>query len=71
MAQVHAKLREVLDTDVVLVELFKYPTVGSLAQHLAQRREQSPRRSLAEQTDERVRKRREVISRRRPAARGV
>nr|QEO74623.1 condensation domain-containing protein [uncultured bacterium] len=70
MAQVHARLREVLETDVVVVELFKYPTVGSLAQYFVRRQERASR-SPAQQTDDRVRKRREVISRRRQIAEGV
>jgi acyl transferase domain-containing protein len=35
MAKVHARLREALGRDVPLLELFQYPTVGSLARHLA------------------------------------
>ncbi|HZB45260.1 MAG TPA: phosphopantetheine-binding protein, partial [Pyrinomonadaceae bacterium] len=74
MAQVHAKLREALETDVVVVELFKYPTVGSLAQYFVRRQERQSSRDgqpPSERTDERVRKRREVINRRRQLARGV
>jgi natural product biosynthesis luciferase-like monooxygenase protein len=77
MAQVHAKLREVLETDVAVVELFKYPTVSALAQYFT-RRQGRPARSLSEarpspsqQTDDRVRKRKEVINRRRQLTRGA
>jgi amino acid adenylation domain-containing protein len=35
MAKVHARLVESLGPEVPLIELFQYPTVGSLARHLA------------------------------------
>jgi amino acid adenylation domain-containing protein len=35
MAKVHARLGEALGREVSLIELFQYPTVGSLARHLA------------------------------------
>ncbi len=35
MAKVHARLGEALDRDLSLLELFQYPTVRSLARHLA------------------------------------
>jgi amino acid adenylation domain-containing protein len=35
MAKVHARLGEALGREVSLLELFQYPTVGSLARHLA------------------------------------
>ncbi len=35
MAKVHARLGEALGREVSLMELFQYPTVGSLARHLA------------------------------------
>jgi acyl transferase domain-containing protein len=37
MAKVHARLGEALGREVSLIELFQYPTVGSLARHLAAR----------------------------------
>jgi amino acid adenylation domain-containing protein len=42
MAKVHARLREELGREVSLIELFQYPTVGSLARHLAAPVEASP-----------------------------
>jgi hypothetical protein len=73
VAQVHARLREVMETDVAVVELFKYPTVSSLAQYFTRRQEQSSHDgpSLAERRDDRVRKRKEVIHRRRQLTRGA
>ena len=36
LAKVHAQLREALRRDLTLVDLFRFPTVGSLAAHLTQ-----------------------------------
>jgi len=36
MAQVHVKLRETLKPDLSMLELFKFPTITSLAQYLSQ-----------------------------------
>ncbi|MBW4563379.1 MAG: amino acid adenylation domain-containing protein [Mojavia pulchra JT2-VF2] len=36
MAQVHGQLRDVLQQDISMVELFQYPTISSLAKHLSQ-----------------------------------
>jgi natural product biosynthesis luciferase-like monooxygenase protein len=63
MAQVHTKLREILKTDVPVIELFKYPTVSSLAKYFSQAQEDG--RPAFQQTDERVKKRKEAIQRRR------
>jgi acyl carrier protein len=71
MAQVHARLREELGTDVAVVEMFKYPTVSSLAQYFTRRQAEAhgsraeARPVLSQQTDDRVRRRKEVINRRR------
>jgi amino acid adenylation domain-containing protein len=35
MARMHAQLREALGREVSLIELFQFPTIGSLARHLA------------------------------------
>jgi acyl carrier protein len=35
LARVHARLREVLKAEISIVELFRFPTVASLATHLA------------------------------------
>jgi amino acid adenylation domain-containing protein len=42
MARVHAQLREALGREVPLIELFQYPTIGSLARHLARAAEPKP-----------------------------
>jgi natural product biosynthesis luciferase-like monooxygenase protein len=68
MAHVHAKLREVLQTDVPVIELFKYPTVTSLAKYLNQKQNHHP---VFQETDLRVKKRKEVINRRRQLAKGT
>jgi amino acid adenylation domain-containing protein len=35
LVQVHSRLREVLQTEVSIIEMFKYPTVSALAEHLS------------------------------------
>jgi acyl carrier protein len=70
LAQVHARLREVLKTDVPVIELFKYPTVGALAKYFSQKQKQN-QQPLFQQTDDRVKKRKEVINRRRQLTKGV
>ncbi|HEX8354146.1 MAG TPA: amino acid adenylation domain-containing protein, partial [Pyrinomonadaceae bacterium] len=35
LVQVHSRLREVLQAEVSIVEMFKYPTVSALAEHLS------------------------------------
>jgi acyl carrier protein len=68
MAHVHAKLREVLQTDVPVIELFKYPTITSLAKYFNQKQNHHP---VFQETDLRVKKRKEVINRRRQLAKGT
>lgn len=36
LVQIHAKLREVLNTNISIVNLFEYPTINSLAKYLTQ-----------------------------------
>jgi len=36
MIQVHSKLRQILNRDVSMIEMFKYPTVNSFAKYLSQ-----------------------------------
>jgi len=36
MAQVHSRLREKLQRDISMLEMFKYPTISSLAQYISQ-----------------------------------
>jgi acyl carrier protein len=68
MAQVHTKLRELLKTDVPVIELFKYPTISSLAKYFSQAQDARP---SFQQTDDRVRKRKEAIQRRRQLTKGI
>jgi amino acid adenylation domain-containing protein len=35
LVQVHSRLREVLQAEVSIIEMFKYPTVGALAEHMS------------------------------------
>jgi hypothetical protein len=60
-ARVHRQLREELNGDLSLVEMFKYPTVGSLARRLSQ--EQRETVSLHEVRDE-AQRRKEALNRR-------
>ena len=39
LIQVHAKMREMLDADVAVIDLFRYPTIESLASWLASKRQ--------------------------------
>jgi amino acid adenylation domain-containing protein len=65
--EVHLKLRERLSSSLSILDLFKYPTVETLATHVS--RETSEESSF-EQTQERAQKRREAAGRRRGPARG-
>ena len=38
LVQIHAKLREMLNTNVSIVNLFEYPTINSLAKHLTEQK---------------------------------
>ncbi|HEX6293450.1 MAG TPA: phosphopantetheine-binding protein, partial [Herpetosiphonaceae bacterium] len=50
MVQIHSKLRNALGTDISMVDLFTYPTVSTIAQHLSQTRvESSPFQSTSEE----------------------
>jgi acyl-coenzyme A synthetase/AMP-(fatty) acid ligase/acyl carrier protein len=68
MAQVHARLREVLQTEVPVIELFKYPTVNSLAKYFNGRQNRQP---VALPTGDRVQKRKEMLNRRRQLTKGT
>lgn len=53
MAQVHGKLRETWPQEVSMVDLFKYPTVSSLARYMGQPQE---KKSIREHAQERSQK---------------
>jgi acyl carrier protein len=42
MLELHTKLQETFKTDLALVEMFKYPTIASLAEYLGQNRKSAP-----------------------------
>src|SRR5262249_55024487 len=42
MMELHTKLQEIFKTDLALVEMFKYPTIASLAQYLGRTHQSGP-----------------------------
>jgi amino acid adenylation domain-containing protein len=60
MAQAHSKLCEVVDRNVSIMEMFKYPTISSLAKYLS---EESEEKSSVGQSRDRVNKQKEAINR--------
>ncbi|HKH45724.1 MAG TPA: AMP-binding protein, partial [Thermoanaerobaculia bacterium] len=67
VAQVHSRLREALGSDLSLVDLFRHPTVGALARHLAAAQESGGSGEAAgSSVDDRIRARTEARGRRRP-----
>jgi aryl carrier-like protein len=67
VAQVHSRLREALGGDLLLVDLFRHPTVGSLAHHLAAAQESGGAGEPAgSSVDDRIRARTEARRRRAP-----
>jgi aryl carrier-like protein len=63
VAQVHSRLREALGRDLSLVDLFRHPTVGALARHLAPAAEEAE--PADQSVDDRIRARTEARDRRR------
>jgi acyl-coenzyme A synthetase/AMP-(fatty) acid ligase/acyl carrier protein len=61
LLQVHLKLRQALERDVPLIELFQYPTVSTLAAHL----HRGADTELLESSEERGTRRKQSVSRRR------
>jgi hypothetical protein len=69
MAQAHSRLQDLLGHEVPIVDLFRYPTVHLLAQHLAASqtgKEAAPR--AAQQGQERGQQMREALSAQRDRA---
>jgi hypothetical protein len=60
MPQAQSKLREVVDREVSLIEMFKYPTISSLAKYLSEEPEE---KSSLGQSQERVKKQKDAIYR--------
>jgi acyl carrier protein len=60
MVQVHSKLRALFNQEISVVELFEYPTIHSLAQHLSHK--QQPERRFVEEIPDRVQKQKQAIN---------
>ncbi|MCC3422541.1 MAG: amino acid adenylation domain-containing protein [Microcoleus sp. PH2017_01_SCD_O_A] len=60
MAQAHSQLREVVDRDVSIVEMFKYPTIRSLAKYLSEEPEEQ---SSVGSSQERIKKQKDAMNR--------
>ncbi|NQE32470.1 non-ribosomal peptide synthetase [Microcoleus asticus] len=60
MAQAQSKLREAIDRDVSMMEMFKYPTISSLAKYLSEEPEE---KSSVGQSREHIKKQKEAINR--------
>jgi amino acid adenylation domain-containing protein len=61
VVQVHSRLREVFKRGLSLIEMFNYPTVGSLARHLSQKQTEQP---TLQRSFSRAENRRELLKRR-------
>ncbi|MUG92983.1 amino acid adenylation domain-containing protein [Scytonema sp. UIC 10036] len=60
LAQVHSQLQQLLDKKVLMVELFQYPTINSLANYLTQ---SQPDNTTVEQSYQQVNKQKEAMHR--------
>ncbi|MBD0303402.1 MAG: non-ribosomal peptide synthetase, partial [Tolypothrix sp. T3-bin4] len=60
IAQAQSKLREVVDKKVSIMEMFKYPTISSLAKYLSEEPEE---KSSFGQSQDRVKKQKDAINR--------
>jgi aryl carrier-like protein len=69
IAQAHQRLKTELGMQLSLVDLFRYPSIGLLAQWLSQKDDQGS--EMQEQVDEEARKRRDALNRRRQLAQGL
>ena len=58
--QAQNKLREVVDREVSISEMFKYPTISSLAKYLSEEPEE---KSFLGKSQERVKKQKDAINR--------
>jgi amino acid adenylation domain-containing protein len=61
IAQAHHRLREELKCDLSLVDMFKYPTVSALAQHISREQSQAP---LYQDVKEQAQKRKQALRQR-------
>ncbi len=60
MAQLHNKLRDVLNRDISIIELFKHPTIGALAKYLNPEANEQPD---LQKINDRVKKQKDAINR--------
>ncbi len=60
--QVHSKIGEIFNNNVLLVDLFRYPTIGALAQYLSQEHDLEPLVTFR-QIHDRTRRQKEAIKR--------
>jgi acyl carrier protein len=60
VVQVHGRLREQIGRDLPILDLFKYPTIGSLARHLSQ---DQPEQASFQDIHERARKQKAAMER--------
>lgn len=63
--QVHTRLKEVVETRISLVDMFKYPTIRTLAGFIAEEASGGSSEKLRETTEKRAQSRRDAMSRRR------
>ena len=63
LVRVHAKLHSLFGVDLALVDMFRYPTIGTLAQHL--RGDRPADDAARSRIEERARKQRAALARRR------
>ena len=63
LIEIHSKIRSVINKDISMMDMFKYPTVKSLADYLSEESNEQP---AFEQSQERADKRREFMGRRKP-----
>jgi len=69
IAQVHHRLRDAFDDTLSLVDMFKYPTINALTQHLSRQRDEGEPSALHKVKDE-AQKRKAAINRRQRRAKG-
>lgn len=62
MVQVHSKLRATFEKEISMVDLFKHPTIKSMAKHLSRKDDHQP---SYEKARDRAEKQKEVLSRKR------
>jgi len=59
LAQVHTRLQEAFDQKLAMIDLFKYPTIDTLARYLSERQEQQ--QPALDESHERAESRRELL----------